>query len=656
MKKIILSAFLSAFMAGALMAQSSDLENKVLFTVEDDTVTAGEYMAVYNKNRNLGEDIDPKTPREYLDLYMNFKLKVHEAKEMGMDTAASFLREYTGYRDQLAKPYLTDKDVTDELVKEAYERMQWDVRASHIMVEVREGSPPKDTLAAWERIMSIKKKIEAGGYFDKLAEEYSDDTYSAERGGDLGFFTSFNMVYPFESAAYNADLGQMVGPIRTQFGYHLVKTTDKRPARGTVTVSHIMLVDNEKSEDSQKQNAEVKIREIYSELKNGADFNTLVKQYSEDRTTNSTNGLLPPFGINKMYPEFEEAAFNLKKPGDFSEPVKTPVGWHILRLEDKSELPEWEEISVELKTKVDRDARSQRSRTSIIKKLKKEYTFREYPKNIESAFDQVDESFLQGTYKTGTIKGGEKVLFEFKDQKFTTADFLIHLEQMRSRKGDNLYQEINKAYNDFSESKLISYEKSRLEEKYSEFRLLSREYFEGILLFDLTEDKVWKKSVTDSAGLQNFYSENKDRYQWKERYQADIIDAGSKKMAKKAHKLLRKGKTRQEIETELNADSQLNVKVDSGLYEAGTNSVLEMVEKEEGSSDILEKDGRYFVVQITKILPAGNKTFTEARGAVISDYQNHLEKEWIAELKEKYEVEVNQEVLKDVIAELESQS
>lgn len=650
---------LTALLLGAglfVSAQQKPLEERVLFTVEDDTVTAGEYMAVYNKNRNIGEDIDPKTPSEYLDLYMNFKLKVHEAKEMGMDTMPAFRREYTSYRDQLAKPYLSDRDVTQELVKEAYDRMKEDVRASHIMVEIPQNATPEDTAAAHEKIMNIRKQLEGGAYFNELAEEYSNDTYSAQRGGDLGFFTVFNMVYPFEDAAYTADIGEVVGPIRSQFGYHLVKTTDRRPARYQLKAAHIMLVANDESTEEEKQNAEKKINEIYQELEAGADFAVLARQYSEDQSSAKAGGMLEPFGINRMFPEFENAAFGLKEEGSYTKPVKTPVGWHIIKLVEREEIPAFEEMKTELKARVDRDSRSQQSRISIVKKLKKEYNYREYPEAIYTAYDRVDESFLEGKYKKEDTKTDSKLLFEFANKEYTIGDFLNYVEKLGPQRSKSLNRQTRVAYTNFSEAELLDYEKSRLEEKYPEFELLSREYYEGILLFDLTEDRVWRKSVVDSTGLEEYYNQHAENYRWDERYHAYIIDAKDKKVLKSAKKMLKKGNSAEEIEKELNEDSQLSVKLDSGLYTSAERPILKQVEKETGFSDVVEKDDRLFLVKIEEVVAPSTKTFEEARGAVISDYQNYLEEKWIEELKQQYEVEVNEDVLAEVIDELESQS
>lgn len=656
MNKIIASCLL-ALSGTALLAQES-FSNQTLFTVANDTITADEYMAVYNKNRNLGEDIDPKTPREYLDMYINFKLKVHEAKELGMDTMPGFVREYGSYRDQLAKPYLTDKDVTEELINEAADRMQYDVRASHIMVAIPRGASPADTLKAYNEALNIKKKLEKGADFAQMAQQFSADTYSAKMGGDLGYFTVFNMVYPFESAVYNADLGELVGPVRTRFGYHLIKKTDQRDARGEILVNHIMLVANEKTPDDKKQAAEQKIKEIYNELKNGADFETLAKQYSEDKSSAKKGGRLLAFGINKMFVEFEDAAFALESPGDYSEPVQTEIGWHIIQLVQKFPVSSKEDAHDDLKTKINRDTRSQQSRISVIKKLKKEYGFTEYPKTRKIAMNQVDESYLEGKFNPSKVKSGSKVVFEFANNHYTVADFLNFManDKVVANKSASLASVVNEAYERYTEGEILDYEKSQLAKKYPEYRLLSREYFEGILLFDLTENKVWRKSVSDTTGLKDYYANHSDKYQWKERYNVYVVDAVSAKVAKKATKMLKKGSSVSDVITALNEESQLNIKIDSSVFEAGNNPIVDSAEKTVGFSKPVENEGRFFVVGINEIIPATGKTYEEARGLVISDYQNFLEEEWIKTLKENYEVKINDDVLEKVVKQLESES
>lgn len=656
MKRLLFSTFTSlcAIMA---MGQEKPLADKVLFTVETDTVTAGEYMAVYNKNRDVGQEIDPKTPAEYLDLYLNFKLKVHEAKELGRDTMPSFLKEYHTYREQLAQPYLSDKEVTEELIREAYQRKQYDVRASHIMVKLPREATPADTAAAYAEIMVIKKRLDNDEDFATLARTESDDTYSAERGGDLGYFTVFNMVYPFETAAFETPLNEVSEPVRSEYGYHLVKPTDKREARGEITVAHIMLIDNEQSTSESSQNTKERIYEIYGKLKDGENFQTLVAQYSDDKTSAMQDGLLQPFGINKMYPEFEEAAFALRDSGDFSEPIKTPVGWHILQLIKPAVSKPFEEAKDDLRAKVERDVRAQQSRESVIKRLKKEYEFREYPKKFDQAFNQVDESLLSGRYQAQNIENEGTVLVEFSGEEYTVAHFLTWLEknQKSYSRGSKLQAQLYQAISDFGDEKILALEKAALPNKYPEFRLLDREYYEGILLFDLTDEKVWRKAMTDTTGLKAFYQANKDNYMWGQRVNGYVVSTANKKQAKKAIALLKEGKEHEAVLMELNSDSKLAAKIDSGTYEIKELELLQEVEApEKGASDIAKINDRYhFVYVLQKLAPAA-KELNETRGRVISDYQEHLEKEWIKSLRGRYEVEINQEVLKKVIQELEA--
>lgn len=652
MKRLLLFT-LSVLAFGQAIAQ--DINKETLFTVGEDKVTAEEYIAVYNKNRNLGEDIDPKTPKEYLDLYMNFKLKVHEAKQLGMDTAAGFIREYNSYRTQLAKPYLSDRDVTQDLIKEAYNRMKKDVRAAHIMLSAPEEADDIDKMKALGKIKRLRERIMAGEDFDAIAREYSADTYSAKKGGDLGYFTVFGMVYPFESAAYDLKVGEISEPVQSRFGYHLVKKLDERPARGELVVAHILVIDNEKSSPKEKEAAQRKINEIYKQLEGGAEFEELVKRYSEDKSTAPKAGVLQPFGINKMFPEFEEAAFALENVGDYTAPVQTPIGWHIIKLEEKRGIKSFDKAKRELKNRIDKDSRSQQSRQSIVKRLKLEYKFKEYPKAKKAAFAQIDENLLKMAYSSAKAKGTDKLLFQFADKSYTTGEFLTYVDntQGRSRKTNNLRREIKKAYKSFVEAKLIAYEKTRLEDKYPEFRMLAREYYEGILLFDLTEKKVWKKSVIDTVGLEAFYDTNKNNFMWETRYDVQMVDAASKKLAKKARKMLKKGSSIADVETKLNEDSELNVKIEEGLLEEKENDLLVEYKPEVGVGDIIEKNGRYFVFIVKEKKAPVPKTLDEARGLVISEYQNYLENNWIEELRSKYPVKVNDEVLKKVIEILE---
>lgn len=657
MKKFQLFLAISLFSWG-LQAQSG-LGSKVLFTVEGDTVTAEEYMAVYNKNRDIGEEIDPKTPEEYLELYINFKLKVHEAKEMGKDTMPAFLREFRNYREQLTKPYLSDKDVTKELIREAYSRMKFDVRASHIMVGLPKNPTPEDTLDAYNKIISLKKSIEEGASFEDVAQSNSDDTYSARQGGDLGYFTVFDMVYPFETAAYTTRIGKVSEPVRSQYGYHIVKTTDKRDARGKIKVAHLMLIDNDKTTTQQKEDVKKKIDEIYAKLDAGEDFRTLVKQYSEDKASIPQGGILDEFGINKMYPEFESAAFALEDSGSYTAPVKTPVGWHIIMLVDKIGVADFETVEGQIRNKVERDDRARQSQVSVMKRIKKDYQFKEYPKNFKKLYSQVDESFMQRAFKVpAKIRNANLTVFEFEKHNFTISDVLsvIAERQERYARGGNMRNQLYRLLKDYQEEELLAYEKSKLSEKYPDFRNLEREYYEGILLFDLTEDKVWRKAMADTNGLEEFFQNNQSNYQWETRYQVYLVDAVNKKVAKKASKKLSKGMSRVEVMQSLNIDSKLNLNIDSALAEVGQlgdwySIVVEA--NEVGKTEVIESNGRYKQAVILGIQEPRSKELSEAKGRAVSDYQAYLEQEWLKDLKARYTVKVNQDVLNEVIEALD---
>ena len=649
-------------MASGLFAQApNQWKEKVLFTVADeDTVLAREYVAVYNKNRELGDNTGDKSPRQYLRLYKDFKLKVHEARQLGLDTVEAFQREYQNYRNQLAEPYLSDKGVTEELVREAYKRSQYDVKASHIMISFPKNPTPEDTLKAFRTAKEVQKRLQNGDAFSALAKEYSDDTYSAKREGDLGYFTVFDMVYPFESAAYETPVGQVSSIIRTRYGYHLVKPTDKRPARGTVQVRHIMLVSNDKSSPEEKNNAKARIKEIHEQLKNGASFQKLARQHSDDKRSGYRGGLLDPFGINKMYPAFEQAAYALKDSGSISEPVKTPVGWHIIQMVKPASDPSFSEARSRLRNQVESDSRSQQSRESVLRQIKRDYGFKEYPRRYPQAFEQVGEAFLKGQFEMPDENSArQEVLFEFAQQAYTVADFLGYLE--RNQDSYSQFQDkkaaLYKAIGDYARNRLIAYEKKRLPQKYPEFRLLNREYYEGILLFNVSEQEVWRKAMTDTAGLKAFFAQRRDAYRWDRRYKLYTIDAASEKLLRKARRKLKRGQGPQEVLAKLNKDSKLAVAIDSGAFE-NEELPIALPEKVEAGelSEVKQENDRYKQAYILDILPAQDKALSEIRGQVASDYQNYLEEKWVEELRKKYPIKTREEVLTRVLKYLNGES
>ena len=652
MKTTTLLATLAFSFSISLNAQSK--KNTPLIMFENDTVTLGEFEQVYKKN-NSSEMVNKSTVDEYLDLYITFKRKVMEAEEMGMDTSGSFLKEYNMYRDQLAQPYFTIDEVKEKLHKEAYERMKTEVKASHIMVKMPADALPEDTLKAYMKAMSLRKKIIKGADFADVAEKSSDDPSAKKNRGDLGYFSAFYMVYPFESAAYNTKVGEVSMPVRTDFGYHLIKVYDKRPSHGKVKVSHILITEPEAGDEVSKS-AEEKAKEIYKQLKEGnSSFAELAKKYSEDHNSARAGGSLPAFSVGRMIPEFEEQAFALKEKGDISEPFKTDYGWHIIMLEGKEPVGSYESLKAEIGEKVRKDARSALTKDAILVKIKEDYGFKKNRSTVKPFYELIDSSYFNATWKMPEFGKKNKTMFSIGKKNYTQQDFAAYLAaNMRSRNVPPVHYFVDDMFKNYVRKSLLDYKDSQLEKEYPEFAVLAKEYHDGILLFNLTDKKVWTRAVEDSIGLRSFYEREKENYMWGERAKASIYTVQNEKSAKKARKMLlkkdKKGYTVQDIKDKINDDSHLTLQVSEDVFSKGENALVDGFWKE-GVSEIISKDGQYIIVEIPQLLPAGPKSLAEARGEVTSDYQQFLMDEWMEQLEKKYPVEVNEDALQELKTE-----
>ncbi|NNC86000.1 MAG: peptidylprolyl isomerase [Bacteroidia bacterium] len=649
MKRILLIFCAIAFALSSYAQQDS---NDNLLTIAGQEISKSEFLRVYQKNNTKELSFDDKSVREYLDLYINYKLKVKQAEDEKMDTIPAFQKELAGYRKQLARPYMNDQDVTDALIKEAYERLKTDIRASHVLIRVAENAPPKDSLTAYNRALDARNRILKGDEFSSVAQQLSDDKSAANNGGDLGYFTALMMVYPFESAVYNTNAGDVTMPVRTRFGYHVIKVFDKRAAMGELKVAHIMVKTQGSTSDDDEiaVNAKKKIGEIYGLLKNGQPFSEVAKTHSEDQGTSKSGGVIPPFGTGKMVADFERAAYNLKNAGDFSEPVKTSFGWHIISLIERKSLVPFEEKERELKNLVSRDSRADASKKAKIKQIKKEYSYNLNRKALEQIFSKLDSSLTTGQWDTKKAEGLNKPLFNIGTDKFSQTDFVEYLGTNQSRKLKTGYMELAANYFQFFvDEKCLAYEEKQLETKYPEFRTLMQEYRDGILLFDLTDKKVWSKAVNDSAGLATFYDENKDQYMWNNRVEAEIYTCKDADMAQKVRKLIKKGMKPNEITKEVNEDSQLNCSVMKGKYSKGDNELIDSKPWTVGVSEDIKKESAIVIINYKELIPSQRKTLKEAKGIVTSDYQNYLEEKWIGDLRGKYDVKVNEDVLSSII-------
>jgi peptidyl-prolyl cis-trans isomerase SurA len=678
---------------------SAGTDDPILMSIGNSNVTLSEFESVYTKNRVKDESSkDPKALDNYVELFVTFKMKVKEAEEMGLDTSASFRNELSGYRKQLSAPYLTDKDVNDQLLNEAYDRMKWDVHAKHILIRLDENALPKDTIEAYERAMIVRNLLVGKPVTPSMLSEYeamvrkhmdaknptakdgeeekriasiknlsktiagvkvedkfaasakavSDDPSAKDNGGDLGYFSSMQMVYPFECAAYNTKPGEISMPVRTKFGYHLVKVEDKRPARGEIQVAHIMINAKAGLPAQDSINAKNKIDEIYAKLKKGEKFEDLASGFSDDKQSARKGGELPWFGSYKMPIEFETASFALQNNGDVSMPIKSRFGWHIIKRLDRRGVPKFDDIKNELKSKISKDSRSNKGRESLIAKLKVEYKFKETPKVKEEFLTVMDSTYLQGKWNASRASKLTKTMFVLAGHNYTQTDFAKYLESHMTRRPKiDLAVILNDNYKAWVDETIINFEETQLDHKFPEFKALMQEYRDGILLFDLMDRKVWSKAVKDTVGLKEFYEKNKNNYMYEQRSDASVFSAANAKIAEEARKMIEKGKTDKEILEKLNKESQLNLTIDSKIFNKGENSQVD-ANWAPGLSPVKEAEKKFVFVRVNKILPPSPKTLSEARGAATSDYQNYLEKSWIDSLKKKYPVNIHSDVLAKV--------
>lgn len=645
MKKVILVAF--TLICGFQLFGQDD---PVILTIDDQPITKSEFLQIYLKN-NDNPKYDQASLDEYMELFRKFKLKVAEAEALGYDTIPKLVKELDGYKKQLAIPYLIDSTQNKALVREAYDRTANEIRASHIMIKLPPSGTPEDTVKIYNRLKELKKRIEAGENFADVAKGRggSEDPSAANNGGDLGFFTAFQMVYPFEDMAYKTPVGKVSEPFRTRFGYHILQVTDKRPARGTIETAHIMVAVDKNDHDSEDA-ARSKIDEIYSLLEEGADFEELVKNYSDDPSTNKKGGVLPAFGTGtttRMVPEFEEAAFALKNDGDYSKPIRTSYGYHIVKRLKLSPVPSFEEMKDQLERKVAKDVRSKTTQDSFVKKLKAEYGFKDKSKKgLKWFYQNMDSTYYVGDFDANMIPS-DKPLFVLDGNNYTQKQFANYLKaNYRGTKKYGLESLVDVQYKNWVKESVLSYEESKLEDKYPAYKALVTEYHDGILLYEIMSDKVWNKAMQDTTGLKNFYNDHKADYQWGERVDADIYECYTKENADKTFKLLQNDTiSPTDVIEAINGKSELNLRHRYGKFDKTRTEHLNTTDLKVGLNKPYESEDKFYVVKVKEIIPPGQKEFSEAKGAITSDYQTYLEKKWLEELESKHKVVVNKKAL-----------
>ncbi len=621
--------------------------NDVLMTVGTDTVTAGEFEYMYTKNLDLVQDPKQKDVDYYKDLFIKYKLQLADAKAKGLDKDWSFKSEYSRYRRELAKKYLTDEHEIERLMREAYDRMHEDLNVAHIMIRLPDNPSPADTLAAYRKIKKIRKRLMRGENFNRLAVQYSEDESAKQNKGNLGWITVFQSIYPFESAAYATAKGQISQPVRTKYGYHLIWVKDRRPAVYKVQVKQILIIKGNNPKQAGQQ-----IRQIYAQLKQDPDkFDELARKYSQDKRTAKLGGLMQPFGLREKIPVFEEHAFALKHPGDISEPFQSEHAWHILQLVRHDTVPPYEKIKAELRKRVMSDDRSKLARQAVLEKVRKMFPVK-HLSDYRAALPYIDNRFFERQWQLPKDWSKlEKVLFVINnDQKVTLKEFLRWLYHHQLNNKDAARRKssvLKKLYGDFTDEYLMRYYENHLENLYPEFARTSREYHDGLLLFSYKSKEIWEKALNDTLGLENYYKTHAGHYRQPARYRVLTLKTKDKRLARKVYKTLKKGGDTRAVNALVGKKAVTDVRI---------------VDRKMMPSDLLkkkylmQKSGNEYTVQaILQEIPEHVPPLKEIRGKVLGDYQAELEKQLLEELRKKYPVHINETVWQQIRAKYKNQ-
>lgn len=648
LKSKLLTFVILVISLNTTFAQNTN-NDSVIFSIDDEFVYKSEFLTQYNKNKNLSYQADSLSILDYAELYLRFKLKVKAAKEKGYDTLPEFTNEFKRYRKQLADKFISNGKVTEDLVQETYHRMTNEVNASHILLNLKQDATPTDTLEIYNQAIDLLKKIDAGENFEELALKHSTDPSAKMNKGNLGWFNAYKMVYPFETAAYELEVGEVSQPVRTQFGYHLIKKNDERPSRGKIIVAHIMK--NLKSKDS-TYDAEQEINQIYQKIKNGENFKDLAKQFSDHKATASNGGELSPFSIGQLNSQkFTDIAFLLDENNPISQPFKTQFGWHIIKYLDNVPVQPLEDIKQDIIKKIKTSDRSKRLIENIKQDLLKQYDVSINYETLSILEDRIDESIFKSKwiYKKSVEDDSEWIL-KIENEEFSLDEFMDYLQnQQRSLNDKSIEGKINTAIDKFSYAKLIEIHNKNLENKSPKFAAEIKTYYEGLLLFKVMEEEVWKPKQNDSLAIKDYFYNNRNDFMTPTKIDGILVSCKSSEKA-------------EEIKDEIDKEplDVLKEKHPKLIFQKLTASEIEnpalpkQIILKENFTKIYSSNGQYVCLYITKVIPSEVKKIDNVKGEIINILQKEKEDQWIEELKDKYNIYMNRRLIQNLNRNLEN--
>jgi peptidyl-prolyl cis-trans isomerase SurA len=624
---------------------------QAIFTYGKNTVSKDEFLRAYNKNKT-DDGNKEQAMRDYLDLYIKFKLKVQAAKDMHLDTLPSLKSDLQNFRSQVEENYLKDEKEVNALVNEAYNRSRKDIHVQHFYVSLNDKMEPADTLKLYKAINETYDELKKGGTdYAEIVSEIKEEI-APVHGNDMGFITVFILPYEFENIVYSLKPGEVSKPYRSKKGWHIFKNEEERPAVGKMKAAQILFAvpaGNISMRDHAKQLAD----SVYKALKSGADFGEMAKAYSNDRTTYMNGGIMPEFGVAKYDGGFERVVFSLKNDSDISEPFQTEFGYHIVKRISRLPIPENKNDQAymdNLRQEVMNDKRSEIAKEKFVREILAKTAYKKNTSVNEKDLWKITDTFAISNRKISSGKVNENtILFSFDNAKIKAGDWMQYVRNVKSTyaaHAEQAYPDLLKNY--VSIVALENY-KDRLQNFNKDFRNQLQEFKDGNMLFEVMERKVWSKASNDSAGLRHYYDDHKTNYKWDASADAILFSCANATIAKNAIEELNKGKAWKDIVNE----NSSQIQADSSRYELSQIPVAERTNFKPGlvtAPMINSGDGTAVFVKIIQLYPRNQqRNFDEARGLVINDYQNLLEKKWIEELKKKYPVNVNQKVFQSLL-------
>ncbi|HEY5464562.1 MAG TPA: peptidylprolyl isomerase [Hanamia sp.] len=611
---------------------------QTLFTYGKHSVSNAEFLKAYNKNKTSNAD-SAQGMRNYLDLYIKFKLKVQAAKDMHLDTLPSLKADLQNFRNQVQNNYLKDQNEVNKLTDQAFERSQKDIHAVYYFVpEV------SDTSKSYNTIEQVYRQLKANKNDSDILEEINKNTPNVQKA-DLGFITVFTLPYNFENIIYSLKPGEVAIPVRTKRGWYIFKNIGERHAAGEITLAQILFAVPEGFIIPRQQTKKL-ADSVYEALVNGANFAAMAKQFSDDRSTFMNGGLMPEFGTAKYDSVFENHAFSLKKDGEISPPFETKFGYHIIKRISASPVPDTKNDEIfmnNLKQEVLNDSRINIAKQKFITEIIPKTGYKKMAVNEENLWRVSDSSLIKNKNVTVGKVDENTVLFNYNNNaKVKVRDWILFLRNSNKAVPGGDHESYKELFPEFVNASTISNYATRLQDFSPAFKYQISEFKDGNMLFEIMQRKVWGKASADSVGLLHYYKQHKEKYFWNSSADAIIFSCSNIDVAKTSIEQLRKRKTWREIISE----DPSHVQADSGRYELGQIPVVDRTHFTAGliTAPVVNKtDGTAVFAQIIKIYPDHQqRDFEDARGMVINDYQNFLEQKWVAQLEKKYPVKVNE--------------